>query len=183
MIQRTPGQGPYAKTEREQRWLLGALPEKVADPVEIYDRYLVESTLRLREMRAGSVVVYKLGQKVRDRPDSPEVVRITNIYLTHREFELFSQLEGVRLHKTRWHWQVGDDVLSVDQCSGRLRGLILAEVERGPDDPYLAPPPLAVADVTNDDRFSGGHLAQLSSSRSADLLVYVAELVGRSGTG
>jgi hypothetical protein len=54
VLERTPGAGPYAKLEREQRWLLSGLPDDVVDPVAIHDRYLTGCTLRLRRMRAGS---------------------------------------------------------------------------------------------------------------------------------
>ena len=53
-------------------------------------------------MRAGDEAVYKLGQKVRHGPDSPERVALTNIYLQRHEFELLAAaLDGAVLHKTR----------------------------------------------------------------------------------
>ena len=69
--------GPYARTEREQRWLLSGLPGNMVEPVEIHDRYLTGSTLRLRSMRSASGTVYKLGQKVRAKAGSPERVSLT----------------------------------------------------------------------------------------------------------
>ena len=68
MIERTPGQGPYRRVEREFRWVLRGLPDALGDPVEIVDTYVAHSTLRLREVRTTSAVVYKLGQKVRQTP-------------------------------------------------------------------------------------------------------------------
>jgi CYTH domain-containing protein len=183
VLQRTPGAGAYARLEREQRWLLGGLPADVVDPVDIEDRYLTGSTLRLRRMRTGAGTVYKLGQKVRAAPDSPARVSLTNMYLSEHEFELLGQLGGATLHKTRWQWPTGNHLLSVDVFGDDLHGLILAEVELRDHHPLLPAPGLAVVDVTHEDRFSGGCLAQLSNEEAAALLASVAELVrlGRRG--
>jgi CYTH domain-containing protein len=181
VLDRTPGAGPYARPEREQRWLLSSLPEDIVDPVEILDRYLIGSTLRVRRMRSLSGTVYKLGQKVRATPGSPEHVSLTNMYLSEHEFELLDQLGGVTLHKTRWHWPAGDHVFSVDRFEGSLDGLILAEVELRQDESLLPAPDRAVLDVTTEDRFSGGHLAQLSTDAATALMTSVAELVRLEG--
>jgi CYTH domain-containing protein len=182
-VQRTPGAGAYARLEREQRWLLSGLPADVIDPVDIQDRYLTGSTLRLRRVRSGAGTVYKLGQKVRAAASSPERVSLTNMYLSEHEFELLGQLGGASLHKTRWQWPTGDHLLSVDVFEDSLDGLILAEVELREHDPLLPALGLAVVDVTDQDRFSGGCLAQLSNEEAAALLAYVAELIriGRRG--
>jgi CYTH domain-containing protein len=181
--QRTPGAGAYARLEREQRWLLGGLPADVVDPVDVQDRYLTGSTLRLRRMRSGAGTVYKLGQKVRAAPDSPARVSLTNIYLSEHEFELLGQVGGASLHKTRWHWPTGNRLLTVDVFEDDLDGLILAEVELREHHPLLPAPELAVVDVTHEDRFSGGRLAQLSTDEAAALLASVAELVRLAGRG
>jgi CYTH domain-containing protein len=183
VLQRTPGTGPYAKLEREQRWLLSGLPDDVVDPVDIQDHYLTGSTLRLRRMRSGAGTVYKLGQKVRAIPGSPERVSLTNMYLSEHEFELLGQLGGVALHKTRWQWPTGDHTLSVDQFKGSLEGMVLAEVELRDDEALLPALGLAVVDVTSEDRFSGGRLAHLNVEEARSLLDSVAELVRLGGRG
>jgi CYTH domain-containing protein len=127
-------------------------------------------------MRTGSTVVYKLGQKVRHDPHRPSYAHLTNMYLTETEFEFMEQLEGTELIKTRWQWIVGDTTLSVDQFAGSLDGLVLAELELALDDTALRPPPLAVADVTEDDRFSGGRLAILNPAEASVLLEAVARM-------
>ena len=181
MPDRTPGEGAYAKPEREQRWLLSRLPDDVVDPVDIRDRYLTGSTLRLRRVRSGTGSVYKLGQKVRASPDSPERLSLTNMYLSEHEFDLLGQLEGPSLRKTRWRWPIGGHTLSVDRFEGRLEGLILAEVELGEDEPLLPAHGLALADVTAEDRFSGGRLAHLTTEEAAALLASVVELARLAG--
>lgn len=180
MIDRTPGRGRYAETEREGRWLMRRVPDGVTDPVEILDRYLSDSTLRLRRARSGSTVVYKLGQKVRHDPTNPSINQMTNMYLSQSEFQLLGQVEGAVLSKTRWHWSVGDWVYSVDQFGERLRGLVLAESELPVEGVGPTTPPLAVAEVTEDDRFSGGRLACLSRPGAEEFLKTVATITGIS---
>jgi CYTH domain-containing protein len=178
MIDRTPGQGRYAVTEREQRWLLCRLPDGVTDPVEILDKYLNASTLRLRRVQSSTTVVYKLGQKVRHDPTDPSTTQMTNMYLSQAEFELLGQVEGAALSKTRWHWTVGDSLFSVDQFGGSLQGLVVAEIELAVDGVGPTTPPLTVADVTEDDRFSGGRLATLTRREAKGLLNMVATMTG-----
>jgi CYTH domain-containing protein len=52
--------------------------------------------------------------------------------------------------------------------------MILAEIELSPDEPRLRRPPLAVGDVTDDDRFSGGRLATTTSGELQSLLALIA---------
>jgi CYTH domain-containing protein len=176
VFERTPGRGRYAQSEREQRWLLRGLPDGLADPVEIVDKYLRASTLRLRSMRTRSTVVYKLGQKVRPNADRPSLVQMTNMYLTQPEFELLAHLEGAELCKTRWHWDLDGVLLTVDQFRGSLDGLVLAELELALEDARHPLPPFAIAEVTEDDRFSGGRLAWLDDSEAAELLAMVSNM-------
>jgi CYTH domain-containing protein len=101
---------------------------------------------------------------------------MTNIYLSQAEFELLGQVEGAALTKTRWHWTVGNSVVSVDQFGERLQGLALAETQLRADGLVPALPPLTVLDVTEDDRFSGGRLASLTSPEAENLLNEVAAM-------
>jgi len=75
MIERAPGRGRYAVTEREQRWLLRRLPDGLTDPVEILDKYIRASSLRLRRMKTASTATYKFGQKVRHDPRASSVTQ------------------------------------------------------------------------------------------------------------
>ncbi len=102
---------------------------------------------------------------------------MTNLYLSQNEFDSFGRLQGASLDKIRWHWPVGDRAFSVDQFSGSLGGLILAEVELTEDEAFLNAPALSVADVTHEDRFSGGYLAHLTTKEAAALLSDVVALI------
>jgi CYTH domain-containing protein len=131
-------------------------------PVEVRDLYLRDMQLRLRRMESPDGVIWKLGQKVRVRPGSPEIVRMTNIYLEEHEYLVLSMLDGAQLLKTRWHWTWDQRRLSVDVFGGHLEGLVLAEIELDANEPFLRLPDGALFDVTHDDRFSGGSLAWLA---------------------
>lgn len=171
MINRTAGEGRYARVEREQRWVLDGRPEGLDRPVSIVDLYIMGTRLRLRRMASDAEVVHKLGQKVRPEPDSPETVKSTNMYLSEREYATVAGLGGVEIHKTRWRWSGGERAIVVDEFQGPHTGLVLAEVELEEDEPRLGRPPGAMTDVTDDDRFSGGTLAGTTATEMAALFV------------
>jgi CYTH domain-containing protein len=170
MTSRVPGSGRYSKREREQRWVLNRLPTGVVDPVEIRDLYLRDTQLRLRKIESPEEVIWKLGQKIRLRPESPEIVKMTNVYLDEHEYQVLLKLEGAQLLKTRWHWTWEHRRLSVDVFGGHLKGLVLAEIELDSDESLLGLPNGALVDVTRDDRFSGGALAWLTPGDATRLL-------------
>lgn len=147
----------YARRERERRFLLaGAAPGPVVRVVEIVDRYIKGTRLRLRSsVEGGSAeAVYKLTQKVPASDGGPGL--ITTIYLTAEEHGVFAQLPAAVLHKTR----SSVPPLGVDVFRGSLGGLILAEAEFENDEAMAAfeVPPFVVAEVTDDPRFTGGCL-------------------------
>lgn len=181
MIERTPGEGAYARAERERRWLLRGVPDGVTDPVEILDTYFLGSTLRLRRLRRGAATFYKLGQKVRPDPARPSLVHLTNLYLSEPEYALLGTLDGgATLVKTRWRWSLRDTVFAVDEFGGALGGLVLAEIELAEGEAPSLPPALAAADVTEDDRFSGGRLAALGPT---DARIFLEEVATSSSGG
>jgi CYTH domain-containing protein len=160
----------YARAEREQRWLLRSIPKGARGPVEIVDRYLTGTTLRLRQVTAGDEVTWKLGQKVRPDPSSPELVHLTNLYLTADEHALLSGLPGAELRKTRRHLDHGGRTFAIDELHGPIEGLLLAEVEIEPGEPHRTQPAWADRDVTDDDRFSGARLAVTTAPAAQALL-------------
>jgi CYTH domain-containing protein len=174
MAGRAPGEGRYAHLEREQRWIARAVPPDAGRPVSIVDRYISGTRLRLRRSESDGEVVFKLGQKVRSDPADPEVLKLTNLYLSAEEYAVLAALAASESRKTRWHAAWEGRTVSIDQFRGRLDGLVLAEVELGADEPLLSPPPYALRDVTNEDRFSGGALAFASDAAVAALLIEVA---------
>jgi len=170
MSDRKPGRGRYAHPEREQRWLLEQVPDGVTPVAEIFDRYIHGTQLRLRRTENADGIVFKLGQKVRADPADPEIVSLTNFYLSEGEFNVVLALPAAELRKTRSRVRWEDHTAVVDVFHGHLDGLVLAEVELSAAEPLLTRPPWAAADVTNDDRFSGGALAVATDATIAALL-------------
>ena len=170
---RVPGQGAYARTETERRFLLTRLPDGLGPGRRIEDRYLDGTSLRLRRVEGDGLVVCKLTQKVRVSGEDPAVVRITNLYLGEDEHRRLQALPGAVLVKVRRPWRDG---FVVDEHTGPLAGLVLAELEV--DDLGAAlpgvPGPSAVAglgrEVTHDDRWSGGRLARATADDLPGLL-------------
>ncbi len=158
-IDRRPGEGKYARPERERRWLLAALPGGTHGERQIVDRYLDGTTLRLRRVEDTETVVFKLGQKVRPVTDDPYVVHLTNLYLTVGEYDRLAVLPAAVLEKSRRLVLDGETTYAVDEFHGALTGLLLAETEGAPTEL----PPWLGREVTHDDRFSGGALARATA--------------------
>jgi CYTH domain-containing protein len=170
---RVPGEGRYARVERERRWVVAGVPEDADDPRRVEDLYVVGTTLRLRRVSGSAEpATFKLTQKVRVRPTDPFEVKLTNVYLTAAEHErLASRLPARKVVKTRWSWRQGGVAYAIDVFESDLDGLVLAEAElhRTQGSP-IDPPPAVVADVTHDDRFCGAALAHTSHDDLATLL-------------
>jgi CYTH domain-containing protein len=159
----------YARHEREQRWLLGGPPHGCRDPAEIVDRYLTDTRLRLRVVRRGATSTYKLGHKVRLGPGLAAGVHHTTMYLTAAEHEALEVLPASVLRKVRWTLDAGGRRFAVDVFGGALGGLVLAEIELGPGELGLELPAFARRDVTDEERFTGGALADLSPAAARRL--------------
>jgi CYTH domain-containing protein len=163
--------GKYARVERERRFLLAGLPkdQPVTAVREITDRYLIGTTLRLRQtagQRDGHQ--YKFTQKIpADRP-GPVQGLITNTYLSKAEYDLLAQLPGKTLIKTRH----SVPPLGIDVFAPPLQGLVLAEAEFDTDTAMLAfrTPSYVTAEVTEDARFTGGRLVNTTREQLTSLL-------------
>jgi CYTH domain-containing protein len=164
----------YARLERERRFLLARAPDRAAGDqlLQLEDRYLDGTRLRLRLVRRdGQEPVYKLGQKVPVDSGHPSTVAHTTLYLDRDEYESLRTLPGRTLTKTRtvreWHGLT----LAVDVFTGKLEGLVLAEVELGELGELPAHLPLPTLDeVTEDERFTGGALASASREQLCSTL-------------
>jgi CYTH domain-containing protein len=176
VVARVPGEGKYARLEREQRWVVAELPAHARSFAGILDRYILGTRLRLRRVDTGEHLDFKLAQKVRRDEADPEIVKLTNIYLSAEEYDVVTALPAAELRKTRWRVNWNGRRLVVDQFHDRFDGLLLAEAELNSDDARLPIPPFAVSDVTNDDRYSGGALAAASDQQVRLLLCEVAAM-------
>lgn len=150
----------YARLEDEQRFVVAALPAAAAAFVDIEDRYLANTRLRLRRVIDGGATTYKLGHKIRLDEHRCSAVLHTTCYLDATEFALLLELPGATLTKRRW--RLG--TLAVDVFGGPLTGLVLLEGQRPVGTPDGA------VEVTDDERFCGGSLAALGPDDATALL-------------
>ena len=167
-------QGKYARVERERRFLLAGPPplSAVTARRRITDRYLAGTRLRLRRVDYcdSGACEFKFTQKVpAGRPGYVQGL-ITSTYLSAAEYDLLASLPAEVLSKRR----LSVPPLSVDLFDPPLHGLVMADVEFGTDEEarLFLPPPAAVAEVTDDPRFTGGSLVR---ARRQDLLAWLAE--------
>jgi len=161
----------YARIERERRFLLDRIPEAARKIRHITDRYIEGTSLRLREVnQEGLPAVFKLTQKIPQRAGGFQQGFITNMYLSEGEFSLLCRLPALPLIKRRFSLPP----FGVDVFSGPLEGLLLAEAEfDSPEAAEACPVPEYVrAEVTSDDRFTGGRLVRASRT---DLQAWLAE--------
>lgn len=159
----------YARIERERRYLLFDLPEGLnrTDPhLQITDNYITATRLRIRKVRDPKTNkwVVKFTQKF--APDATDLSRtiITNIYLTPIEAETLAIFEANEIRKNRYYFDFAGRRFSIDMFLGDLLGLVLAETsfETDADLSAFPAPPFALADVTNNEIFTGGKLCELT---------------------
>jgi CYTH domain-containing protein len=148
----------YAVVERERRFLLATLPDGVVSTMEIVDRYITGTRLRLREVRHDDgTVIRKLGHKVR-LSEGPAEVACTSIYLDEGEWKLLCELTALLLRKTRHIVRRNGVVAAVDEHED---GMLIAEIDDGDKPSQFVPEWLdVVADVSHDERWTGIRLAR-----------------------
>jgi CYTH domain-containing protein len=177
----------YARVERERRYLLKDLPEGISRAdhhLQITDNYITGTRLRLRKVRDPQTNkwVVKFTQKF--APDTNDLSRttITNTYLNPVEADTLAIFEANEIRKNRYHFEFEGRQFSVDMFLGDLFGLLLAEVSFDNDDELenFSPPPFALADVTNNELFTGGRLSQLSFADLKDELTRLGVIKSKS---
>ena len=158
----------YTLIERERRFLLKELPVPRNSPHrQIWDNYLAGTHLRLRKIRApeGNEYTLKITKKQPLTVGDFSRCHITNIYLAADEYNHLAPLfAGREIRKNRYPFEFAGRKYSIDFFLGPLWGLILAETEFASDEEMnaLAPPSLALREVTQEANFSGGRLCELT---------------------
>src|SRR5881227_1624078 len=159
----------YAQVERERRYLLEDLPEglsRAEHHLQITDNYLTGTRLRIRKVRdpRTNKWVVKFTQKFAPNPTDLSRTIITNIYLNAIEAETLAIFDANEIRKNRYRFEFEDRQFSVDMFLGDLFGLVLAEVSFETDEEMdnFPPPPFAIAEVTNNEIFTGGRLSELT---------------------
>lgn len=114
--------------------------------------------MRLREVREGDgSVVRKLGHKVR-LSEGPAEVACTNFYVDDQEWAVLMALPAKTLRKTRHVVHRDGLVVAVDEHED---GTLVAEIDDRDEPSEFVPEWLStIADVTEDERWTGAWLAQ-----------------------
>src|SRR5258706_6477020 len=159
----------YARVERERRYLLPDLPEgltRADHHLQITDNYITGTRLRIRKVRdpRTNKWVVKFTQKFAANPEDLSRTMITNTYLNALEAETLAAFAANEIRKNRYPFEFGGRAFSVDMFLGDLFGLVLSEVSFESDEELdsFPKPSFALADVTNNELFSGGRLSQLT---------------------
>lgn len=158
----------YAHIERERRYLLADLPEgmtRADHHLQITDNYITGTRMRVRKVRDPQTNkwVVKFTQKFAPSPGDLSRTVITNLYLNATEAETLSIFAANEIRKNRYYYEFEDRRFSVDMFIGDLFGLVLAETSFETDEELdrFGKPSFAIADVTNNEMFSGGKLSEM----------------------
>ena len=172
----------YARIERERRYLLQDLPEGLSRAdhhLQITDNYITGTRLRLRKVRdpRTNKWVVKFTQKFAPDPKDLSRTLITNTYLNAQEAEVLAVFEANEIRKNRYPFAFAERKFSVDMFLGDLFGLVLAEVSFETDEELdsFPRPRFALADVTQNEVFSGGRLCYLTFADVRDELTRAGE--------
>ncbi|HYR77165.1 MAG TPA: hypothetical protein VEM96_15130 [Pyrinomonadaceae bacterium] len=159
----------YAHIERERRYLLQDLPEgltRADHHLQITDNYITGTRLRIRKVRDPKTNkwIVKFTQKFAPNPEDLSRTIITNTYLNAIEAETLAVFEANEIRKNRYYFEFDGRRFCIDMFLGDLFGLVLAEVsfETDEDLDSFPRPPFALAEVTNNEIFSGGRLSELT---------------------
>src|SRR5438132_405218 len=159
----------YARIERERRYLLQDLPtglNRADHHLQITDSYITGTRLRIRKVRDPKTNkwIVKFTQKFAPDPNDLSRTIITNLYLNATEAETLSIFEANEIRKNRYYFDFEQRRFSIDMFLGDLFGLVLAETSFEKDEELdnFEIPSFAIADVTNNETFSGGKLSELT---------------------
>ena len=164
-----PAESKYARVERERRYLLQDLPEgltRASPHLQITDNYLTGTRLRVRKVRDPQTNKWTVKLTQKFAPDAEDFSRtiITNIYLNALEAETLAVFDANEIRKNRYPFEFEAREFSVDMFLGDLFGLVMAEVsfETDEDLDNFSRPSFAIAEVTNNELFTGGRLCELT---------------------
>jgi predicted GNAT superfamily acetyltransferase/CYTH domain-containing protein len=157
----------YSLAEIERRWLVRRgeaerllnHPKQLAqEPRLIRDKYLSDTRMRLRQVTAPAAdPVFKLCKKYGDKQGPTE--SITNIYLTESEYEVFDQLPGAVVTKSRHLLALGGiDVYATAEGDRYIFEMGFADEAAAA---AFVPPAFADREITEDTSLTGHALAKL----------------------
>ena len=143
--------------------------------VQITDNYITGTRLRIRKVREPQTNKWtvKFTQKFAPNPQDFSRTIITNIYLNALEAETLAMFDANEIRKNRYPFEFEGRKFSVDMFLGDLFGLVLAEVSFETDEELanFPKPPFAIADVTDNEMFTGGKLCELAFTDIRDKII------------
>ena len=104
-------------------------------------------------------------------------------YLNATEAETLAIFEANEIRKNRYRFEFEGRQFSIDMFLGDLFGLVLAEVGFETDDELdsFPKPPFALAEVTNNEIFTGGKLSELTFEDIRNEIARVGRTKAKSG--
>lgn len=161
-------QTKYALAELERRFLLSSVPDEPVQRLQLEDRYVRDTRLRLRRMQAeDGELTYKLTQKVPAPAGGPGL--ITTIYIDATEYRTLAALPADVLRKER----LKVPPFAVDLFEGPFLGLVIGEVEFDTEvemNAYRPPPEIVIREITGDTRLTCAALAAADQSHVRDVM-------------
>lgn len=162
------------RIELRRVFMLENLPEpltRASRHWQIFDNYIENTRLRLRSVRVPETKQWTWILQKHAPLESSFGWEVAEIYLDeaeHAAFEIFEgrevrkneRVETLEIRKNRYFYDFGGKEIEIDSYLGELWGLILAPVyfENSGEMENFSAPPFAVADVSNNEFFTGKNL-------------------------
>ena len=152
--------------EIEKKWLIDKekIPYNlswVEHVTEIEQTYLSFSPeMRVRKYDSGASYEFTVKANLRNEGLARDE---TNIAITEEEYnDLIKKKEGNTIHKTRYQFMDGGQIIAIYIFHGDLDGLAYMEIEFADFSAAekFQTPDWVIADVTDDIRYKNGHLAR-----------------------
>ncbi len=146
--------------ELEKTYLAKNLPEGLENcqSKEIIDIYLPKSAvhpvLRIRKNGDKYEMTKKQPLDQQDRSCQKE----QTINLTKAEFDELAKIDGKRVHKIRYYYEVSGNIAEIGVFQKDLKGLVVIDFEfkTESEKDSFKPPDFCLADVTQEDFIAGG---------------------------
>lgn len=150
----------------ERKFIVNGLPEPVIPSdshLQIFDNYIIGTSLRLRKIRYPEVDSYEFSLEKLERAGSNYLLLFSSIELTREEYEKFSAFRGRETRKNRY--KIGDlsETMSFDIYLGPLWGLNIGSYIFGTETEAndFNPPESMLTEVSSDDFFFGCNIVDL----------------------
>lgn len=165
------------KIERRRVFLIRDLPAplvRASSHLQIFDNYIEATRLRIRSIRVPKTKQWTFVLEQRFAPNEKDlsVWNVSEIYLNDAEHKIFEQFEGREIMRNerretneirfnRYFYDYKNKQIALDVFLGAaLWGLILAKVffDSADEMKEFDAPEFALAEVTNDENFTGANL-------------------------